>query len=99
MPSEDLTLSVITNEQRRSKGEVIEEISAEKLRKNLESFTSALSHSFKSLSRGITGAQLEEITVQISVGAEGSVKLLGSGVSTNAEGSISLTYRIDRDET
>lgn len=93
--SKKMEIEVFADEgAKRSSGKLVK-ISSEKLRRNLESFTKALSQSFESVSSSVEGGRLSEITVHVTVGAEGSIKLLGSGGSASAEGGISLTYVFD----
>ena len=97
--NEKLEIDLLVGDQRRSSGTEVAKVSADRLKENLEEFTRALSHSFGALSRGVDGAKLEELSVQVTVGAEGSIKLLGTGGSASAEGSITLTYRFAADAT
>ena len=96
--TDEPTFEVVVEDPKRGTGSSFETVSAEALRKSLESLSKAVAHSFKSVANGVEGAYLDKVSIHVIVGAEGSVKLLGSGGSTKAEGGIVLTYRFDDDE-
>lgn len=93
--TEESQIEVLLDGSRRGDSSVLEKIRVSDLKNNLETFSNSIVSSFRELSRDADGAKLSQVQVQVSIGAEGSVKLLGTGGSASAGASITLTYDLD----
>jgi hypothetical protein len=62
------------------------------LGENLQKFVSGLDAAFKGVPSALTSYDLNEVEVSVTVSAEGSVSLLGSGGKAGVEGGLKLTF-------
>ena len=72
------------------------QISVQTLEDNMGKFLQVVTGIFKRADREAekqSGMQLEEIELSVEITGSGEIKLIGSGVSTEAKGAIKLTFK------
>lgn len=68
-------------------------ISTDTVRENLNHFTSELGEIINNLKMTLDTYELDEVTVQASITAEGQLSFLGAGLKGGANSTIALKYK------
>lgn len=94
--TDKITVIVSKETETRRRTVVQDQISAEVLGGNLKALLENLSSAFELARHSVKGARLAELSVSVSVGAEGKLAILGTGVAGSAEGGLELKFVFEK---
>ncbi len=86
------TIDILVPEDTRGWFTTSQPVSVTTLGDNLRKFVSGLDAAFKDVPSALASYDLDEVEVSVTVSAEGSISLLGSGGKAGVEGGLKLTF-------
>jgi hypothetical protein len=86
------TIDVLVPEDTRGWFSTSEPVSVETLGDNMQKFVAGLDTALNRVPSALVSYDLDKVEVSVSVSAEGSVSLLGTGGKAGMEGGLKLTF-------